>query len=587
VNSQVHCANGSADANPIGKVIALGAGLVALALLFQREIFAAINVWRSSTAYNHCFLVIPVVCYLLYDRRDALRGARPSPYPSAIIAGAPLAIVWLAAERIGVMEGRQLVAMSFVELLLFVALGPRLWWMIAGPLLFLYFLVPFGAFLTSALQDGTTAFVAYGLSILHIPVYTDGYTIEIPEGDFQIAEACSGLRFLIAAVVFGCLYALLMYRSVLRRAMFIGLSIIVPILANGVRALGIIAFGHYVGDGKAALADHVLYGWTFFSIVILVLITLGLPFRQDMSPRPKSMHPQMPPRSMRHSWHALIEIGGVVALAAAGPAAALQLDRPSSWRTQLYQLSTTVSPTSRTDRAETFQRLDLPIQMVAGQRRLRACTVIHEYCRSRQITDHSIVTDHQRSSRILRALEADGDHSARVIGVPSLLQPVASHEQIASIWDVDQVAGITVLPIGDVIVDEPRAARTRFDVMSGMLVDEARMIDLKRVNAVGIDTVRTHRSAFAVAAEKTVGYPDDTAGDAGSQNAIFVVDEAAVLDEQIASLCSNACSVPVRYRSTCKGQVLHSDIVAEDYEDTFARTYLVGDYRSDTSRLDG
>ena len=104
-------------------------------------------------------MVIPIVLYLIWDRRDTLHGVSADPYPLAALLGVPLVVAWLLAERLGIMEGRQLVAMSFVELLFFVVLGPQLWWRLAGPLLYLYFLVPFGAFLTPKLQDFTTLFV--------------------------------------------------------------------------------------------------------------------------------------------------------------------------------------------------------------------------------------------------------------------------------------------------------------------------------------------------------------------------------------------------------------------------------------------
>jgi hypothetical protein len=59
-------------------------------------------------------------------------------------------------------------------------------------------------------------------------------------------------------------------------------SIIIPIIANGFRALGIVVLGHLLGSAQAAAADHILYGWLFFSIVILLLILAGLPFREDV-----------------------------------------------------------------------------------------------------------------------------------------------------------------------------------------------------------------------------------------------------------------------------------------------------------------
>ena len=316
---------GLSDAWRNGAAIAVGAGLLVLGLLFRSEVAAAIHIWSTSTAYNHCFLVIPIVLYLLWDRRSTLREVTARPMPIAALAGIPLALAWLVAERLGIMEGRQLVAMTFVELLFFVVLGPQLYWRLCGPLLYLYFLVPFGAFLTPRLQDITTIVVDHGLRILHIPAYITGYTIEIPEGTFLIAEACAGLRFLIAAVAFGSLYSLVMYRSALKRTIFIAVSIVVPIVANGIRALGIVAGGHYLGSAQAVEADHIIYGWIFFSIVILILTVLGLPFREDHA-EPAMQRSIQVPRNGNHLRPALLAAAGLIVVAAIGPAVAARFD---------------------------------------------------------------------------------------------------------------------------------------------------------------------------------------------------------------------------------------------------------------------
>jgi exosortase A len=311
-----------------GSAIVLGLGIVALGLLFHMEVIAAVRTWIDSTAYNHCFLVIPIAAYLAWDRRELLRGLAAVPMPLAALAAVPLSLTWLVAERLGIMEGRQLVAISFVEVLVLAVAGWRLWWMLAGPLLYLYFLVPFGAFLTPQLQDITTVFVRHGLELLRIPAYIDGYTIEIPEGTFYIAEACAGLRFLIASIAFGCLYALLMYRSPWRRVAFIAASIGVPIVANGMRAVGIVALGHLLGSAQAAATDHVLYGWIFFSLVILLLIALGLPFREDIESHDAAPARPVAAPSGDGQWRAAALAGSlVVVLAAVSPALAMQLDR--------------------------------------------------------------------------------------------------------------------------------------------------------------------------------------------------------------------------------------------------------------------
>lgn len=306
-------------------IIGVGAGLLLLGLLFHNEIGAAITVWRTSTAYNHCFLVLPIAAYLVWDRRASLRGMTIAPVPVLAFAAIPMVLVWLVADRLGIMEGRQLVAMTIVQLLFLAVLGWRSWWMLSGPLLYLYFLVPFGAFVTTHLQHFTTDFVQVGLSLVHIPAYIDGFTIQIPQGSFYIAEACAGLRFLIASVAFGALYSILMYRSPARRGLFMLASVIVPIIANGFRALGIVVLAYFLGSAKAAATDHIIYGWVFFSIVILMLIALGLPFREDQPPAEPPLATDSKPLEPRALHRALLTVGLVCVFALIGPGVTLAL----------------------------------------------------------------------------------------------------------------------------------------------------------------------------------------------------------------------------------------------------------------------
>ena len=300
----------------------LAAGLLALGLLFHEEAAAALTVWLGSTAYNHCVLVIPIAAYLVWDRRSLLAGVAPRPVPLFALAAVPLSLAWLLAERIGIMEGRQLLALTGAELLFLAVLDRRAFAALCGPLLYLYFLVPFGDFLTPALQDFTARFVMHGLDLLGVANYTDGYTIQIPEGTFYVAEACAGLRFLIASAAFGCLYALLVYRTWLRRAVFIATSLVVPVLANGMRALGIVLLGHVLGSAQAAETDHILYGWIFFSIVILALVLLGLPFREDHARARREPPPPAPPSVPRAFTAAAL---GVLMGCALGPLASRAL----------------------------------------------------------------------------------------------------------------------------------------------------------------------------------------------------------------------------------------------------------------------
>lgn len=265
-----------------------GSALVALflslglwALAFADETNAAVATWNGSTAYNHCWLVLPVAAWLGWVRRGRLAGLAPRPAPAAALLALGGGIAWLGAERMGIMEGRQLAALAVLLAMVLAVCGWAVCRAMAAPLLYLVFLVPFGAFLVPALQGVTAWMIITGLESLGIPHFADALTIEIPAGVFVVAEACAGLRFIIASLAFGALYALVMFRSPGRRLLVMVLALVVPVVANGLRALGIVLLGHHLGSAEAGAADHLIYGWVFFSGVILLLTLAGLPFRQD------------------------------------------------------------------------------------------------------------------------------------------------------------------------------------------------------------------------------------------------------------------------------------------------------------------
>ena len=317
------------DWSPFRVVLpALAVGLLLLGVVFRQEVLAAVRTWNESTAYNHCILVLPIAGWLIWDRRFSLVGVPIVPAPLFALLSLPCIAAWLVAERLGIMEGRQLMLIGLVQVLCLSILGWRMYHALLGPLLYLFFLVPFGAFLTGRLQDFTTVFTLAGLDVLGIPYFSDGYIIQIAQGTFRVAEACAGLRFLIASVAFGVLYALIMYRSTWRRTIFIGISIVVPIIANGFRALGIVVLGRYLGSAEAAGADHLIYGWIFFSFVILLLVIFGLPFRQDTTISGPAAAP-VPPSAgaARLSFIAMVLLIGI---GASGAVAAARLDQSAA-----------------------------------------------------------------------------------------------------------------------------------------------------------------------------------------------------------------------------------------------------------------
>jgi exosortase A len=262
----------------------LAAGALCVALLVLLAVYwdlavGAARVWYNSPTYNHGFLIAPICAYLVYERRAIFASLAPQPFLPVLVLMPLAGAVWLVAHVAGILEAQQFVFMGMIELTLLSVLGWRAYWALLFPCLYLFFLVPSGDYLVPTLQDFTGAFAVKGIELFGIPVHADGTIIEIPNGTFRVDEACAGLRFLIASIAFGFLFANLTYRGFAKQAVFVALSIVVPIIANGLRAFGIIMLAHLTDNRLAAGADHIVYGWGFFVAVTLFLIWVGLKFR--------------------------------------------------------------------------------------------------------------------------------------------------------------------------------------------------------------------------------------------------------------------------------------------------------------------
>jgi EpsI family protein len=143
------------------------------------------------------------------------------------------------------------------------------------PLFFLFFAVPMGEDLVPIMMEFTADFTVGALKLTGIPVYREGLWFSLPSGNWSVVEACSGVRYLIASATLGTMYAYITYHTLWKRLVFIALSVVVPIFANGVRAYMIVMIGH-LSDMKLAVGvDHLLYGWVFFGIVMFLLFWIG------------------------------------------------------------------------------------------------------------------------------------------------------------------------------------------------------------------------------------------------------------------------------------------------------------------------
>ncbi len=264
--------------------VALVALLVATLLLYRDTALDMVAVWSRSETFAHAFLVPPIVLWLVWRKRGALAALQPAPALSALPLLGLAAAAWLLGELASVNVVKQFALVTMLAAAVPLAAGWQVARCLAFALAFMYFAVPTGEFMVPRLMEWTADFTVMALHATGIPVFREGLDFVIPSGNWSVAEACSGVRYLIASFMVGVLYAYINYRSLRRRLVFVALSLLVPIVANWLRAYIIVMLGHLSDNRIATGVDHLIYGWVFFGVVMMLLYWIGARWSEYDSP---------------------------------------------------------------------------------------------------------------------------------------------------------------------------------------------------------------------------------------------------------------------------------------------------------------
>ncbi len=244
----------------------------ALLLLTAADWVTMAGKWWEVSTYNHVLFVPVILAWLIWVRRSALAQLIPTAWWPGFIALFAALLIWLLGTISGVNSASQLGAVGVLQASVLLVLGPRVTAALLFPLGFMIFLVPFGDEIVPALQMITAHLVIVLTHWSGIPAVIDGVFIDTPAGLFEVAQACSGVKFLVAMIALGVLVAQTCFLTVRRRVLFLAAAVLLPILANGVRAWGTIYIAQFRGLDFARGFDHIFYGWIFFALVVAALL---------------------------------------------------------------------------------------------------------------------------------------------------------------------------------------------------------------------------------------------------------------------------------------------------------------------------
>jgi len=236
--------------------------------------------WSIVEDYQHGFIVVPLALFFAYERRwdleDAvIKGSWLGLIPM-FIGVASLTIGRLGTELLTMRSGFVFTLIGLVLLLL----GREIFKILAFPLFFLFLMVPLpeSLLITIAfpLQLIAAKFAVWSLQELGIPALVEGNIIHLAHTQLFVAEACSGLRSLMALITLGVVFAHFFKTGTIWAKLFLVLSTIpIAILVNAFR-VGLTGFlAHHYGQEAAGGVIHDFQGIFTFGLAFLLLLGEG------------------------------------------------------------------------------------------------------------------------------------------------------------------------------------------------------------------------------------------------------------------------------------------------------------------------
>jgi len=212
-------------------VLILSCTIVLLVATYWSTAKSMAEQWQTST-YSHAWFILPISLYLGWQMRRNLESLVPRPSFWMLLLVPALAFAWLLGQMTSTDVIQHFFLVAMIVSLIWGEIGTPAVRVLGMPLVFLFFAVPMGDSLIPWLQDYSAWFAIKLLDLTRVPALLEGRIITIPSGKWEVAEACSGIRFLLASLTMGFVYAAVIYRSWGRRIAFLAASAVIPVLAN-------------------------------------------------------------------------------------------------------------------------------------------------------------------------------------------------------------------------------------------------------------------------------------------------------------------------------------------------------------------
>jgi exosortase D (VPLPA-CTERM-specific) len=235
-----------------------------------------LSTWFNLPEYSHAVLIPFISAFLLWQRKSLVQR-QPLTGSWAGVAIVAIAALVCLVGKFG--SASFLVDLAFLFAIYGVVLscvGWRRFRVMLAPLLILMFMIPLppsiNAQLSTALQLWSSNLGVLIIRLFGIAVYQQGNVIDLGQLKLQVADACSGLRYLYPLMTLGFIIGYVYNGAMWKRVVLFLSSVPLTIVMNSFRIGVIGVLVERFGSGMAEGFLHEFEGWMVFMLCTALLM---------------------------------------------------------------------------------------------------------------------------------------------------------------------------------------------------------------------------------------------------------------------------------------------------------------------------
>lgn len=250
--------------------------LLALVWLIFPTLQGIVSRWfKFDESYSHG-LLLAAVSLVLVGRTCLRHGAKPGFYPLWLLPFILALIGYGLGDILRIQAIQQIVVVPLLLGVLAVFMGWREVRHFIVPVGLLIFTVPVWDFLSWNLQVITVEINRLLLGLMGIEFHVEGVFVYLTGvGTFEVANGCSGLRYLLVGLSLSVIYGELNLRTVRSRVLMLFAGGVLALVANWIRVFVIIYMGYETNMESSLINDHDNFGWWVFAATLVPLFLIG------------------------------------------------------------------------------------------------------------------------------------------------------------------------------------------------------------------------------------------------------------------------------------------------------------------------